>query len=186
MGKRLTQIATRTGDDGTTGLGDNTRVPKDHPRIQALGEVDELSSFIGLLRAESLPGDIDKLLAEVQQRLFDLGGELALPDRPSLQGAAVQHLDAALQTLNASLPPLAEFILPGGVRPAALAHVCRAVCRRAERALAALHQAEPLRDAPRQYLNRLSDLLFVLARTLNQAQGEVYWHSTRLNLEPET
>jgi cob(I)alamin adenosyltransferase len=184
MGQRLNRIATRTGDGGATGLADGRRVPKYHPRIQALGEMDELSSFIGLLRAEPLPQDIDKLLAQVQQRLFDLGGELALPERAGLQDAAVQQLDAALQTLNAGLPPLAEFILPGGTRPAALAHVCRAVCRRAERALVALHQSEPLRDAPRQYLNRLSDLLFVLARALNHAQGEVYWQSTRLNREP--
>jgi cob(I)alamin adenosyltransferase len=155
-------------------------VPKDHPRIQALGEVDELNSLIGLLRAEDLPGDIGRLLAEIQQRLFDLGGELALPERAILPDEAVERLDAALEAFNASLPPLTEFILPGGARPAALAHVCRAVCRRAERALATLHQAEPLRDPPRRYLNRLSDLLFVLARALNQAQGEVYWNSTRM------
>ena len=181
MGQRLTRIATRTGDGGSTGLADGRRVPKDHQRIQALGEVDELNSFIGLLRAEALPDDIGALLAAVQQRLFDLGGELALPDRAALPDAAVQQLDTALEAFNAHLPPLTEFILPGGARPAALAHVCRAVCRRAERALVALHQSEPLRDAPRQYLNRLSDLLFVLARALNQAQGEVYWQSARLN-----
>jgi cob(I)alamin adenosyltransferase len=180
MGQRLTRISTRTGDGGSTGLADGRRVPKDHPRIRALGEVDELNSFIGLLRAEVLPGDISALLAEVQQRLFDLGGELALPDRATLQDAAVQQLDAALASFNARLPPLAEFIVPGGARPAALAHVCRAVCRRAERALVALHQTEPLRDAPVRYLNRLSDLLFVLARVLNQAQSEVYWQSARL------
>jgi len=180
MGQRLTRIATRTGDDGSTGLADGRRVPKDHPRIQALGEVDELNSFIGLLRAENLPRDISELLAQVQQRLFDLGGELALPNCAVLPDDAVQRLDAALEAFNASLPPLAEFILPGGARPAALAHVCRAVCRRAERALAALHRTEPLRDVLMHYLNRLSDLLFVLARVLGQAQGETYWQSVRL------
>ena len=180
MGQRLTRIATRTGDGGLTGLADGRRVPKDHLRIRALGEVDELNSFVGLLRAESLPEDIGALLAQVQQRLFDLGGELALPDRVGLPDAAVQQLDEALETFNARLAPLTEFILPGGSRPAALAHVCRAVCRRAERALVALHQVEPLRDAPGRYLNRLSDLLFVLARVLNHTQGEVLWQSARL------
>ena len=180
MGQRLTRIATRTGDGGSTGLADGRRVPKDHPRIQTLGEVDELNSFIGLLRAEALPDEVLALLAEIQQRLFDLGGELALPGRAILPDDAVQRLDAELERFNARLPPLAEFILPGGARPAALAHVCRAVCRRAERALVALHQTEPLREAPMRYLNRLSDLLFVLARVLSQAQGEVYWQSARV------
>jgi cob(I)alamin adenosyltransferase len=181
MGQRLTRIATRTGDGGATGLADGRRVPKDHPRIHALGEVDELNSFIGLLRAERLPSDIDALLADVQQRLFDLGGELALPARAVLPDTAVPQLDAWLQSYNDHLPPLAEFILPGGTRPAALTHVCRAVCRRAERALVALHQTEPLRDAPRQYLNRLSDLLFVLTRVLGQGRDTVYWQSGRIN-----
>ena len=179
MGQRLTRIVTRTGDGGQTGLADGRRVPKDHPRIHALGEVDELNSFIGLLLAEDLPDDIRALLVQTQQRLFDLGGELALPERAVLPDAAVLQIDAELQSYNDRLPPLAEFILPGGARPAALAHVCRAVCRRAERALAALHQAEPLRDAPRQYLNRLSDLLFVLARVLSQGQGQIYWQRQR-------
>ncbi|MDR0478995.1 MAG: cob(I)yrinic acid a,c-diamide adenosyltransferase [Burkholderiaceae bacterium] len=185
MGQRLTRIATRTGDGGETGLADGRRVPKDHPRIQALGEVDELNSFIGLLLAEDLPDDIRLLLTEVQQRLFDLGGSLALPGRAVLPDAAVQQLDAALDLLNARLPPLAEFILPGGTRSVALAHVCRAVCRRAERALVTLQRVEPalpesVCDAPRRYLNRLSDLLFVLARVLNQGQGEAYWQSQRM------
>ncbi|MDR0457816.1 MAG: cob(I)yrinic acid a,c-diamide adenosyltransferase [Burkholderiaceae bacterium] len=188
MGQRLTRIATRTGDDGSTGLADGRRVPKHHPRIQALGEVDELNSFIGLLRAEALPGDIDALLAQIQQRLFDLGGALALPGRAILSDTAVLRIDEALEAFNARLPPLAEFILPGGARPAALAHVCRAVCRRAERALAALHQSEPLpgsaNDALLRYLNRLSDLLFVLARALGQTQGETYWQSARLERPP--
>jgi len=177
MGQRLTRITTRTGDGGQTGLADGRRVSKEHPRIHALGELDELNSFIGLLLAEDLSGDVRALLAQVQQRLFDLGGELALPERVVLPDVAVQQLDAALQSYNAHLPPLAEFILPGGPRPAALAHVCRAICRRAERALITLHQAEPLREAPRQYLNRLSDLLFVLARVLNPQHADVYWHS---------
>jgi cob(I)alamin adenosyltransferase len=182
MGQRLTRIVTRTGDGGLTGLADGRRVSKDHPRIQALGEVDELNSFIGLLRAQALPNDIDALLAQVQQRLFDLGGELALPERAVLPHDAVERLDVALESFNASLPPLAEFILPCGTQPVALAHVCRAACRRAERALVTLHRVEPLGEAPMRYLNRLSDLLFVLARVLAREQGEAYWQSTRIQV----
>jgi cob(I)alamin adenosyltransferase len=159
-------------------------VPKDHSRIAALGDVDELNSFIGLLCAETLPEDIKALLTIVQQRLFDLGGELALPQRTILSQDAVEHLDTALQTYNERLPPLTEFILPGGSRPTALAHVCRAVCRRAERALITVHRTEALRDPLRHYLNRLSDLLFVLARVLSQTHGEVYWQSQRMRERP--
>lgn len=182
MGNRLTQIATRTGDDGTTGLGDNTRVPKHHLRVQAMGDVDELNSFIGLLLCEEMPAPVRALLVEVQHQLFNLGGELSIPGFELLSADAVIALDEALETHNATLPKLQEFILPAGSRAAALAHVCRTVARRAERAVAALGASEPLRPAPRQYLNRLSDLMFVLARVLNRMHGgdDVYWKSKRL------
>ncbi len=182
MGQRLTQIATRTGDDGSTGLGDNRRVPKDHLRVQALGDVDELNSHIGLLLCEPMADAVRGLLVEVQHHLFDLGGELSIPGFELLKDAALLRLDAALQTFNAALPRLEEFILPAGSRAASQAHVCRTVARRAERTVVALGLAEPLRDAPRRYLNRLSDLLFVLARTLNRMDGgdDVYWKSERM------
>ena len=182
MGKRLTQIATRTGDDGTTGLGDNTRVSKDHLRVHAMGDVDELNSQIGLLLCEPLPDGVRIELVEIQHQLFNLGGELSIPGYELLKGEAVAALDGALARHNAQLPRLQEFILPAGSRAAAQAHVCRTVARRAERALVALGAQEPLREAPRQYLNRLSDLLFVLARVLNRMEGgdDVYWKSERL------
>ena len=182
MGNRLTQIATRTGDDGTTGLGDNTRVSKHSPRPHAMGDVDELNSHIGLLLCEPLPVDVTDLLVEVQHQLFNLGGELSIPGFELLKPDAVLQLDEALAHYNAALPRLQEFILPAGTRAAAQAHVCRTVARRAERQVVALGQAEPPRDTPRQYLNRLSDLLFVLARVLNRMDGgdDVYWKSERL------
>jgi cob(I)alamin adenosyltransferase len=182
MGKRLTQIATRTGDDGTTGLGDNTRVPKDHLRVRALGDVDELNSHLGLLLCEELPADVRALLVEVQHQLFNLGGELSIPGFELLKADAVLALDQALENYNAQLPKLEEFILPGGNRAAAQSHVCRTVARRAERAVVALGAQDSLRAAPRQYLNRLSDLMFVLARVCNRMHGgdDVYWKSERL------
>jgi cob(I)alamin adenosyltransferase len=182
MGKRLTQIATRTGDDGTTGLGNNTRVRKDSLRVQALGEVDELNSHIGVLLCEEVPQDVRELLVDIQHQLFNLGGELSIPGFELLKDDALAQLDAALADHNAKLPRLQEFILPGGNRAASQAHVCRTVARRAERAVVALGAAEELRAAPRQYLNRLSDLMFVLARVLNRANGgdDVYWKSERL------
>ena len=182
MGKHLTQIATRTGDDGTTGLGDNTRVSKDSLRVHAMGEVDELNSHIGLLLCEQLPDGVRELLVEIQHQLFNLGGELSIPGYELLKAAAVLALDEALVQHNAALPRLQEFILPAGNRAAAQAHVCRTVARRAERSVVALGAAETLRDTPRQYLNRLSDLLFVLARVLNRMNGgdDVYWKSERL------
>jgi cob(I)alamin adenosyltransferase len=182
MGKRLTQIATRTGDDGTTGLGDNTRVPKDHLRVHAMGDVDELNSHIGLLLCEDVPADVRDLLVTVQHELFNLGGELSIPGFELIKEGAVAALDDALAHYNAQLPKLQEFILPAGNRAASQAHVCRTVARRAERALVALGNDAPLREAPRQYLNRLSDLLFVLARVLNRMNGgdDVYWKSERL------
>ena len=182
MGQRLTQIATRTGDDGTTGLGDNTRVPKNSLRVQAMGDVDELNSQLGVLLCEELPADVRALLVQIQHQLFNLGGELSIPGFELLKADALLQLDEALALHNGRLPRLAEFILPAGTRAAALAHVGRTVARRAERAVVALGQAEPLRDTPRQYLNRLSDLLFVLARVLNRMHGgdDVYWKSERL------
>ena len=182
MGNRLTQIATRTGDDGTTGLGDNTRVSKDSPRPHAMGDVDELNSHLGLLLCEPLPQDVRELLIDLQHQLFTLGGELSMPGFELLKDEAVLQLDQALATHNAALPRLQEFILPAGTRAAAQAHICRTVARRAERAVVALQEGEAMRAAPRQYLNRLSDLLFVLSRVLNRldAGSEVYWKSERL------
>ena len=186
MANRLTQIATRTGDDGTTGLGDGSRVPKAHLRVAAMGDVDELNSGLGVLLAEPLPADVRELLVVIQHELFNLGGELSIPGYSLLKMDAVLRLDEALAHYNAALPRLAEFILPAGSRSAALAHVSRTVARRAERALVALAAQELVNDAPRQYLNRLSDLLFVLARVLNRANldglggDDVYWRSERL------
>jgi cob(I)alamin adenosyltransferase len=182
MGKRLTQIATRTGDDGTTGLGDNTRVSKDSLRVHAMGDVDELNSHVGLLLCEDVPPDVRSLLVEIQQQLFNLGGELSIPGFELLKPEAVLALDEALAAHNEHLPRLQEFILPAGSRAASQAHVCRTVARRAERAVVALGASEQLRDTPRQYLNRLSDLMFVLARVLNRMNGgdDVYWKSERL------
>ncbi len=189
MGHRLTQIATRTGDDGSTGLGDGTRVGKDHLRVHAMGDVDELNSHLGVLLAEPLPDDVRELLVTAQHELFNLGGELSIPGYELVKADAVLRLDEALAHYNASLPRLQEFILPAGTRSAAIAHVCRTVARRAERSLVALAAQEPVKEAPRQYLNRLSDLLFVLARVLNRANldglggDDVYWQSERLKRE---
>ncbi len=186
MSNRLTQIATRTGDDGTTGLGDGSRVPKDHLRVMAMGDVDELNSSLGVLLAEPLPDDVRELLVTIQHELFNLGGELSIPGFELLKAEAVLRLDEALAHFNAMLPRLAEFILPAGTRSAALAHVSRTIARRAERSLVHLALSEAVNDAPRQYLNRLSDLLFVLARVLNRANldgrggDDVYWKSERL------
>ena len=187
MGKRLTQIATRTGDNGTTGLGDNTRVSKDSLRVHAMGDVDELNSHIGLLLCEEMAGDVRELLVEIQHQLFNLGGELSIPGFELLKPEAVLALDQALAHYNGQLPKLQEFILPAGTRAASQAHVCRTVARRAERAVVALGAAETLRETPRQYLNRLSDLLFVLARVLNRVNGgdDVYWKSERLKRSKE-
>jgi cob(I)alamin adenosyltransferase len=147
-----------------------------------MGDVDELNSHIGLLLCEDMPGDVRELLVQVQHQLFNLGGELSIPGFELLQGQALTRLDQALETYNAQLPRLQEFILPAGTRAASLAHVCRTVARRAERSVVALGTAQALRPAPQQYLNRLSDLLFVLARVLNRMNGgdDVYWNSKRL------
>lgn len=186
MGNRLTRIATRTGDDGTTGLATGARVTKSDRRVAAMGDVDELNSQLGVLLAEPLPDDVRTLLRHIQHQLFNLGGELSLPGQSLLKAEEVAALDAALERYNAQLPALAEFILPGGTRSAAIAHVARTVARRAERTLVGLGEVDAINAAPRQYLNRLSDLLFVLARVLNRANldglggDDVYWRSTRL------
>ena len=191
MANRLTQIATRTGDDGTTGLGDGQRVAKDHLRVAAMGDVDELNSNLGVLLAEPLPAELRELLVVIQHELFNLGGELSMPGFELLKADAVLRLDEALAEHNAALPRLKEFILPAGTRSAAIAHVCRTVARRAERAVVALAAHEAVNTAPRQYLNRLSDLLFVLARVLNRANldglggDDVYWQSERLKRQAE-
>jgi cob(I)alamin adenosyltransferase len=177
MGNRLSKITTRTGDDGTTGLGDGSRVAKDSMRIQAMGDVDELNSQLGVLLCETLPPALRPQLLAIQHQLFDLGGELCIPGYALVGEQQVAELDALLAHYNADLPPLKEFILPGGSRAAAVAHVCRTVCRRAERSVVGLGRSEALNDGPRQYLNRLSDLLFVLARVLNRTDGgeDVLW-----------
>ena len=186
MANRLTQIATRTCDDGTTGLGDGSRVPKSHLRVAAMGDVDELNSGLGVLLAEPLPDDLRTLLVVIQHELFNLGGELSIPGYSLLKMDAVLRLDEALAQHNAALPRLAEFILPAGTRSAALAHVSRTVARRAERAVVALEGQDALKPTPRQYLNRLSDLLFVLSRVLNRYRtdgttgDDVYWKSERM------
>jgi cob(I)alamin adenosyltransferase len=184
MGNRLSKIITRTGDDGTTGLGDGSRLPKDSARIEAIGTVDELNSVIGLLRASSgLPQEASTLLLRIQHDLFDLGGELAVPGYSVLTQTHVEALEAAVESLNATLPPLKEFILPGGSEAAARCHLARTVARRAERRCWTLAHAEDKRGVMLIYLNRLSDLLFVLARSLARHEGgiEVLWDRSRLD-----
>jgi cob(I)alamin adenosyltransferase len=180
MGHRLSKIVTRTGDAGTTGLGDGSRVAKDSARIDAIGAVDELNSTLGLLLAEALPDAVAACLTEVQHDLFDLGGELSIPGHAAVNEAQVIRLEEAVARFNAGLRPLKEFILPGGTRAASLAHVARTVCRRAERSLVHLG-ASTVRDPVRKYVNRLSDLLFVLARVLNRDAGrtDVLWRKDR-------
>ena len=181
MGNRLSKIATRTGDRGETGLGDGSRVAKDSARIQALGDIDELNSALGVLLAEKLPAALREALLRIQHDLFDLGGETCIPGHRMISEAQVLYLDSLLAAYHGKLPALREFILPGGTRAAALAHLARTVCRRAERSLVALGHAEPIGERSRQYLNRLSDLLFVLGRTLNRAdrRGDVLWRHKR-------
>ena len=168
MGHRLSKIYTRTGDDGSTGLGDGTRVPKDSARVEAYGTVDELNSVVGLLLCEPLGDEVRAALTRIQHTLFDLGGELCIPGRSVLVEAQVTALEDLLDRLNADLAPLKEFILPGGTRAAALCHVARTVCRRAERRVYTLARREPLPPVTLKYLNRLSDLLFVMARAINR------------------
>jgi cob(I)alamin adenosyltransferase len=181
MGHRLSKITTRTGDAGDTGLGDGTRVPKDHARVAALGDLDELNSALGLLLAEKLPQEVRAALGEVQHDLFDLGGELSIPGHAMLAPERVEFLERQVAAWNKDLKPLKEFILPGGTRAAAAAHLARTVCRRAERSAVALGRAEAVSVPARQYLNRLSDLLFVAGRVLNRAAkvGDVQWRHQR-------
>ena len=171
MGHRLSAITTRTGDDGSTGLGDGTRVGKETGRVQAMGDVDELNSCLGVLLAEPLSAAVSRALAPIQHALFDLGSELAIPGYSQMTPGQLAALDVAIEDFNAALGPLQEFILPGGTRAAALTHVARSVCRRAERSVVALAHQSALGALPQQYLNRLSDLLFILARTINKESG---------------
>ena len=181
MGHRLSKIYTRTGDAGTTGLGNGNRVSKNSLRIHTLGEVDEVNASIGVLLCEELPEDVRALLTNVQHDLFDLGGEVCIPGMEMITAKQVQHLEDELDRFNDDLEPLKDFILPGGTRAAALCHQARTICRRAERMIVALGQEEAVNDAPRQYLNRLSDLLFVLGRVLNRAggRGDVLWQKRK-------
>ena len=182
MGKRLTKIVTRTGDDGTTGLGDGSRVGKDSARIEALGDIDELNSCIGVLLAEPLPESVRADLLAIQHDLFDLGGEVCIPGHTVLAKQSIARLDAWIEEFNAALPALKEFILPGGSRAAALCNLARAICRRAERSVVRLAREEPVSKLGHQYLNRLSDLLFIVSRVINRDAGaaETYWRSPRL------
>jgi cob(I)alamin adenosyltransferase len=171
MADRLNRITTRSGDQGTTGLADGRRVPKTHARIDALGDVDELNSAIGIVLAHAGGTLVGAILAQVQHRLFDLGAEIAVPGSTKLSDEDVAAIDAAVEQLNATLPPLREFVLPGGSPATAHCHLARAICRRAERALWRVHAEEPVNAAGLRYLNRLSDLLFVAARTLARDAG---------------
>jgi len=177
MGHRLSKITTRTGDGGETGLGDGSRVRKDSPRVAALGEIDELNSALGVLLAEPLSEKIRGELQSIQHDLFDLGGDVSIPGRSTVTQGQAERLETLLEEMNAGLPRLKEFILPGGTRAASLAHLARAVCRRAERSLVALASSEDVAEAGRIYLNRLSDFLFVLGRVLNRdgGHGDVLW-----------
>jgi len=177
MGNRLSKIVTRTGDDGATGLGDGNRTDKDSVRIKAIGDVDELNSYIGLLLSEPMAVQLHDELLVIQHALFDLGGELSIPGHTMLNQLQLSKLELIIEKINAELSPLKEFILPGGTRASAIAHVCRSICRRAERTLVSLNREEKVSELARQYVNRLSDFLFILARELNRQAGtkDVLW-----------
>ena len=181
MGHRLSKIYTRTGDEGTTGLGDGSRVPKHSPRVHALGDIDELNSMLGVLLATPLPAQMADELLEIQHDLFDLGGEISIPTATLLPGSACERLEGLIDGYNEHLPPLKEFILPSGGNATAQCHVARAICRRAERVLVELATTDPVNATALQYINRLSDLLFVLARVLARRDGgrEVMWDRAR-------
>lgn len=180
MGHRLSKIYTRTGDKGTTGLADGSRTDKDSLRMQVIGEVDELNSFVGAILVHELPSAVRECLIDVQHALFDLGGEMAIPGTSTLTADYVTGLEQPIDTFNAELAPLKEFILPGGGPAAVACHVARAVCRRVERRIISLAREETVNEESRRYINRLSDLFFVLARVLAQgAGGEVYWDAKR-------
>lgn len=183
MGHRLSRIFTRKGDKGITGLGDGTQVGKDHPRIEAIGDIDELNSVLGLLvSSHELPKDLHHSLTEIQQTLFDIGAELSLPGTSSLKTKPVSNLEKQLEMYNATLTPLREFILPGGSEASARCHLARAVCRRAERHVYTLSHTQPVNENILAYLNRLSDLLFVISRVLTRLanERETYWRSQRI------
>jgi cob(I)alamin adenosyltransferase len=186
MGYRLTRIYTRTGDEGETGLADGSRLAKDAARIRLLGELDELNSHLGLLRVGPIPATLDGCLLDIQHLLFDLGGDLSIPGRDTVLPAHVEWLEGWLDHLNEELPPLKEFILPGGSLAGARCHVARAVARRAERTAVELARSEALAPAALTFLNRLSDFLFVAARVLNRTGGEneVYWQAQRTTGKP--
>ena len=186
MGHRLSKIYTRTGDDGTTGLGDGSRVPKNSLRIEAMGCVDELNALLGLLLTENLPESISQHLIEIQHDLFNLGGELSIPGYTLLDASRTNALEELLDQLNAALPPLREFILPGGTRAASVCHLARTVCRRAERILITTAREHEIQPSGIAYLNRLSDLLFVMARHLNQVAGvqDVLWRHEKSSATP--
>lgn len=181
MGNRLSKIFTRTGDNGTTGLGNGSRVAKDDARVEAIGAVDELNSFLGSLLTQDLPEPLRANLTRIQHELFDLGGELSLPGHTLIQADAVARLEKEIELFNENLPPLKEFILPGGNPAAAACHVARTVCRRAERRVVTLARQAPLNEQVQIYLNRLSDLLFVIARVLTRDRGqdEAQWRHNR-------
>lgn len=182
MSKRLTRIYTRTGDDGATGLAGGERVDKSAIRVRVMGEIDELNSLLGVLLAGGVADDVAGYLLNIQHRLFDVGAEIAMPGNALLGPDAVARLEQLIDVYNADLPALREFILPGGSMPGALCHLARSVCRRAERSMVRLGQTEYLNPETLRYINRLSDLLFVLARHLNQGRGggEILWDSERL------
>ena len=181
MGNRLSKIYTRTGDDGTTGLGDGSRTDKDGARVAAYGTTDELNSVIGLVLAQDVPDTVARVLHEIQHHLFDLGGELCIPGHQAIQQTHIDWLEQTLDHFNSDLPPLKDFILPGGSQAAASCHLARTVCRRAERLVVSLQRVESVPPFSMMYLNRLSDLLFVLARVLARYQGgsEVLWQKDR-------
>lgn len=177
MGNRLSKIYTRTGDDGTTGLGDGSRINKDSLRVEAMGDVDELNAVIGMMMTEAVPDILVDMLTQIQHDLFNLGGEICIPGYVILQQSRIEDLEKSIDTLNDDLEPLKEFILPGGTKTAAYCHLARTVCRRAERKLIELHRNEKVTDISLQYLNRLSDLLFVMCRIINKEAGvsDVLW-----------
>lgn len=179
MANRLSKIYTRTGDDGTTGLGDGSRINKDSLRVEAMGDVDELNSIIGIMLTEKLPDNLVGPLTQIQHDLFNVGGEICIPGYVILQQARIQDLEDLIDALNEHLTPLKEFILPGGSKAAANCHLARTVCRRAERKLVELHRNEKVTDISLQYLNRLSDLLFVMCRSINKQAGrpDVMWEN---------
>lgn len=181
MGHRISRVYTRTGDGGETALGDGKRVPKDHLRVEAIGEVDEVNCFLGVVLAQSIPKPVRECLMRVQHELFDLGGELCIPNHRMMTADHVRRLEHDLEIFNTELPHLKEFVLPGGGRAASTCHVARAICRRAERRVVTLARAEPISADLLAYLNRLSDLLFVIARTVGRTEGrrEVMWDVSR-------